>query len=111
MKCIVQTIPSEADAPGAYRKICCFNASTPSIMRKADSEGYAGRQTAIAALEKGARGYAAISVPPGDKVTKGEWAAYADLTRVYPILKLHRPAGSNDIFAIISKPIAASDMV
>lgn len=96
--------------PGAYLRVCCFNAEHRSTKGQNQPVGYAGRLRAIAAIEAGAKGYAAISSPPSDKHGTGVWAKYANLTKVYPILSVERSTTSKDVFVVLGRPIAATSM-
>jgi hypothetical protein len=96
--------------PGAYLRVCCFNAEHRSAEGQNQQVGYAGRLRAIAAVEAGARGFAALSSPPNDKRGSGVWAKYADLTRVYPILSIERQRESEDVFVVLGSPVATTAM-
>jgi hypothetical protein len=74
--------------PGAYLRVCCFDAEHHATKGQNQQVGYAGRLQAIAAVEAGAKGYAALSSSPIDKRGPGFWAKYADLKKVYPILSV-----------------------
>jgi hypothetical protein len=95
---------------GVYLRVCCLRAANHDKKGKDQSVGYAGRLRAIEALEGGRRGYAAMSSPPEDNRGPGVWAKHADLKKVYPILAVERSKGSDDIFVILGRPIASSEM-
>lgn len=96
--------------PGAYLRVCCFDSEHYSTEGQRHAVGYAGRLQAIAAIESGVKGYAALSSPPNGQRGPGFWAKYADLNKVYPILSVERPSTSKDVFVILGSPIAASSM-
>jgi hypothetical protein len=91
---------------GAYLRVCCWNAAAYARNGDAQVVGYNGRRYAIEEIERGAQGYAALSnVPEESQRRPGSWAKNADLTKVYPILKIERICDTGDIFAILNTPI------
>lgn len=90
---------------GAYLRVCCWNEQHRLQHGQNQKIGYNGRAKAIRAVEAGAKGYAAMSDAPVAKRGPGAWAKYADLTKVYPILAIERPAASADIFAVLGPPV------
>ncbi len=72
--------------------------------------GYNGRAKAIAAIENGAKGYAALSDAPEEKRGAGVWAKNADLSKVYPVLGIEREETTSDIFAILGKPVSTQSI-
>lgn len=96
--------------PSAYLRVCCFDAEHYSTEGQNHPVGYAGRLQAIAAIEAGAKGYAALSSPPSGQRGPGFWAKYADLKKVYPILSVERPSTCKDVFVVLGSPIATSSM-
>ena len=96
--------------PEAYLRIRCFNAQSHAIKGHTQVVGYNGRSKAIAAIEAGAKGYAALSDAPEEKRGAGIWAKNADLSKVYPILAIERDRASGDIFAVVGPPVPASSI-
>lgn len=96
--------------PGAYLRVCCFDAEHYSTEGHNHPVGYAGRLQAIAAIEAGAKGYAALSSPPNGQRGPGFWARYADLGKVYPILTVERSPTSKDVFVVLGSPITIGAM-
>lgn len=92
--------------PGAQLRVCCLDGSAPDDIEETSREA---RARSIAALERGARGYAAMSIPPTESRGAGAWAKYANLERVFPVLALERePCGS--VFAVLGAPVPASEL-
>ena len=74
-----------------------------------DDEAHLARARSIAAVEQGARGYAAMSIPPTTSRGAGAWAKYANLERVFPVLALERePCGA--VYALLGAPVPASEL-
>lgn len=96
--------------PSAYLRVRCFDAESHAIKGDTQRVGYAGRKRSIETLEAGGRGYAVLSAPPTGLRGPSVWAKHADLSRVYPILKVERSETSDDVFVILSTPIAAHAM-
>lgn len=92
--------------PGAQLRVRCMDAGEAG---RADEEARAARVRSIAALESGARGFAAMSIPPSQSRGAGAWAKYANLERVFPVLALERePCGA--VFAVLGAPVPASEL-
>lgn len=92
--------------PGAQLRVRCSHADDGT---EADREAQAARVRSIAAVEEGARGYAAMSIPPSQSRGAGAWAKYANLERVFPVLALERePCGT--VFALLGAPVPASEL-
>lgn len=96
--------------PDAYMRVRCFNAESHARKGHTQPVGYNGRYKAIAAVESGTTGYAALSDAPEEKRGSGVWAKNADLTKVYPILAVERDSKSGDVFVIVSRPVPASSV-
>ena len=96
--------------PGAYLRVCCWNSASDTKYGHNQTVGYNGRLKALAAIENGARGYAAMSSVPEESRRAGAWARNADFSRVYPVLAIERPTDSNDFFAILGTPIAIEEV-
>lgn len=96
--------------PGAYLRVCCWNSASHALHGQNQVVGYNGRTKAIAALESGARGYAALSNAPEIERKAGAWARNADLSKVYPVLAIERPHDSKDIFAILGPPVGVEEI-
>ena len=92
--------------PGAQLRVRCFDAA--AIPAPAD-EAHAARGRSIAAVEQGARGYAAMSIPPTQSRGAGAWAKYANLERVFPVLALERES-CGTVFAVLGAPVPASEL-
>jgi len=90
--------------PGAQLRVRCFPAGDGI-----DEATRAARLDSIAAVEKGARGYAAMSIPPSQSRGAGAWAKYANLERVFPVLALEREA-CGAVFAVLGAPVPASEL-
>jgi hypothetical protein len=60
-------------------------------------------------VEGGARGYAAMSIPPTQSRGAGAWAKYANLERVFPVLALERES-CGTVFAVLGAPVPASEL-
>ncbi|MBT2305164.1 hypothetical protein J7E70_32680 [Variovorax paradoxus] len=80
---------------GAYLRVCCFDKKEFDATGKSVRIGYAGRDRAMKLLEAGAKGFAAISAPPTDAHGPGQWAKYADLEKVYPVLAVEGSAAND----------------
>lgn len=92
--------------PGAQLRVRCSHAADGA---GADEDAYDARVRSITAVEKGARGYAAMSIPPRTSRGAGAWAKYANLERVFPVLALERdPCGA--VFALLGAPVPASEL-
>jgi hypothetical protein len=92
--------------PGAQLRVRCMDAGHDEEL---DEEARAARARSIAAVEEGARGYAAMSIPPSQSRGAGAWAKYANLERVFPVLGLERePCGA--VFAVLGAPVPASEL-
>ena len=92
--------------PGAQLRVRCSHADDGISV---DEDAYDARVRSITALEKGARGYAAMSIPPRNSRGAGAWAKYANLERVFPVLALERePCGA--VFALLGAPVPASEL-
>lgn len=92
--------------PGAQLRVRCMDAGEAE---PADEEAHDARLRSIAALEQGARGFAAMSIPPSRSRGAGAWAKYANLERVFPVLALERdPCGA--VFAVLGAPVPASEL-
>jgi len=92
--------------PGAQLRVRCLDAAAGIDLA---SDMQHGRARSIAALERGARGYAAMSIPPGESRGVGAWAKYTNLERVFPVLALERePCGS--VYALLGAPVPASEL-
>lgn len=96
----------EHPLPGAHLRVLCFDSA---LHAQAGADAYQGRAWSIAAVENGARGYAAMSVRPSRQHGAGAWAKYANLERVFPVLALEREA-NGDIFAVLGLPVPASEL-
>ena len=92
--------------PGAHLRVRCFDSAH---YEAAGASAYQGRTWSIAAVENGAKGYAAMSVPPSRQRGAGAWAKYANLERVFPVLALERDPGG-DVFAVLGQPVPASEL-
>lgn len=91
---------------GAQLRVRCFDAA---LGEQVDVDGLDARMRSIAALERGARGFAAMSIAPTESRGTGAWAKYANLERVFPVLALERePCGS--VFALLGAPVPASEL-
>ena len=97
---------SDHPLPGAQLRVRCVESHASA---GSDDEGRAARLRSIAAVEEGARGYAAMSIPPSQSRGAGAWAKYANLERVFPVLALERePCGT--VFAVLGAPVPASEL-
>ena len=96
--------------PGAQLRVRCSHAGDDDDDdARLDADARAARVRSIAAMEKGARGYAAMSIPPTESRGTGAWAKYANLERVFPVLALERePCGA--VFAVLGAPVPASEL-
>lgn len=96
--------------PGAQLRVRCMDAGEPHVSdARLDGNARAARVRSIAALENGARGFAAMSIPPSQSRGAGAWAKYANLERVFPVLGLERePCGA--VFAVLGAPVPASEL-
>jgi len=93
--------------PGAQLRVRCSHADDGE--GGDDDEARDARMLSIAAVEEGARGYAAMSIPPSQSRGAGAWAKYANLERVFPVLALERdPCGA--VFAVLGAPVPASEL-
>lgn len=92
--------------PGAQLRVRCCHADDGE---GADDDARDARVRSIAALENGARGYAAMSIPPSQSRGAGAWAKYANLERVFPVLALEREA-CGAVFAVLGAPVPASEL-
>ena len=92
--------------PGAQLRVRCSHADDSN---HADEDAHDARLRSIAALEKGARGYAAMSIPPATSRGAGAWAKYANLERVFPVLALEREPGGA-VYALLGAPVPASEL-
>ena len=92
--------------PGAHLRVLCFDKAHHEA---AGAQAYPGRAWSIAAVENGARGYAAMSVAPSRQRGAGAWAKYANLERVFPVLALEREP-NGDILAVLGLPVPASEL-
>lgn len=96
----------EHPLPGAHLRVRCFDRAHHEA---AGDAAYHGRAWSIAAVENGARGYAAMAMPPSQQRGAGAWAKYANLERVFPVLALERePDG--DVYAVLGMPVPASEL-
>lgn len=96
--------------PGAQLRVCCFDGNAPEALDEAlEDASRDARLRSIAALERGARGYAAMSIPPTESRGAGAWAKYANLERVFPVLALER-AACGSVFAVLGAPVPASEL-
>lgn len=96
--------------PGAQLRVCCLDAAA-RVDENSDTHAdmQEVRSRSIEALEQGARGYAAMSIPPGESRGVGAWAKYTNLERVFPVLALERePCGA--VFAVLGAPVPASEL-
>lgn len=91
--------------PGAQLRVCCFEAASGSD--RADMQEV--RTRSIEAVEGGARGFAAMSIAPGESRGVGAWAKYTNLERVFPVLALEREPGGS-VFALLGAPVPASEL-
>ncbi|WP_159628002.1 hypothetical protein [Massilia puerhi] len=90
--------------PGAQLRVRCSHADNG-----ASEDAYDARMRSITEVERGARGYAAMSIPPRTSRGAGAWAKYANLERVFPVLALERePCGA--VFALLGAPVPASEL-
>ena len=96
--------------PGAQLRVRCSHAGVgEDDDASLDDEARDARMRSIAAVEQGARGYAAMSIPPTESRGAGAWAKYANLERVFPVLALERePCGA--VFALLGAPVPASEL-
>lgn len=99
------------EVPGAYLRVCCWNASSHALNGHKQAVGYNGRIKAIEAFEAGARSYAALSNAPEAGRKAGAWAKNADLSKVYPVLEIERSNDSKDIFAILGVPVRLMQVI
>lgn len=96
--------------PGAQLRVRCSHAGDGEDDDAGlDDEARDARVRSIAAVEKGARGYAAMSIPPTESRGAGAWAKYANLERVFPVLALEREA-CGAVFAVLGAPVPASEL-
>lgn len=98
--------------PGAQLRVRCFpavEADGATGATGADDAARRSRVRSIAAVEQGARGYAAMSIPPGEARGAGAWAKYANLERVFPVLAFEREPGGA-VFAVLGAPVPASEL-
>ncbi|MEH6433697.1 hypothetical protein [Massilia sp. DD77] len=96
----------EHPLPGAHLRVLCFERAQHE---RSGADAYQGRVWSLAAVENGAKAYAAMSVPPSRQRGAGAWAKYANLERVFPVLALERePDG--DVFAVLGLPVPASEL-
>jgi len=94
--------------PGAQLRVRCSHACDDDDAGL-DDDARDARMRSIAAVEQGARGYAAMSIPPTESRGAGAWAKYANLERVFPVLALERePCGA--VFALLGAPVPASEL-
>jgi len=95
---------------GAQLRVCCLDAG---LAAASDADDHAQMQEvrarSIEAVEGGARGYAAMSIAPGQSRGVGAWAKYTNLERVFPVLALER-APSGSVFALLGAPVPASEL-
>ena len=92
--------------PGAQLRVRCLDAG---LSAQVEDDGIEARVRSIAAVEQGARGYAAMSIAPSESRGTGAWAKYANLERVFPVLALERePCGA--VFALLGAPVPASEL-
>jgi len=104
----------DINKPEVYMRVLCFDSAhyeQTSINGNNHKVGYSGRLNAISKIERGAKGYTALSSPSGFQRGRGVWARYADFTKVYPILQIEHPENTSDIFALLGKPIPLSEVV
>lgn len=94
--------------PGAQLRVRCSHAGDGDDALLDDNARDA-RMRSIAAVERGARGYAAMSIPPTESRGAGAWAKYANLERVFPVLALEREA-CGAVFALLGAPVPASEL-
>jgi len=92
--------------PGAQLRVRCFDAA---LSEQVEEDGIEARVRSIAAVEAGARGYAAMSIAPTESRGTGAWAKYANLERVFPVLALER-ASCGSVFALLGAPVPASEL-
>ena len=92
--------------PGAQLRVRCLDA--PDIPVPPD-DALAARGRSIEAVEGGARGFAAMSIPPTQSRGAGAWAKYANLERVFPVLALERES-CGAVFAVLGAPVPASEL-
>lgn len=97
---------SDHPTPGAQLRVRCFDAAA---FPEPSDEVRAARGRSIAAVEQGARGYAAMSIPPSQSRGAGAWAKYANLERVFPVLALERE-DSGTVYALLGAPVPASEL-
>jgi hypothetical protein len=97
---------SDHPLPGAQLRVRCAEGHAGA---GSDDDARDARLRSIAAVEQGARGYAAMSIPPSQSRGAGAWAKYANLERVFPVLALERePCGA--VFAVLGAPVPASEL-
>ena len=95
--------------PGAQLRVrCSHGGDGAEADASLDDHARAARVRSIAAVEEGARGYAAMSVPPSQS-RGGAWAKYANLERVFPVLALEREPGGA-VYALLGAPVPASEL-
>ena len=92
--------------PGAQLRVRCMDGADTD---DAEDDARDARLHSISAMEKGARGYAAMSIPPSESRGAGAWAKYANLDRVFPVLALERES-CGSVFAVLGAPVPASEL-
>lgn len=97
---------SDHPTPGAQLRVRCLEVGASA---QPEDDASAVRVRSIAAVEQGARGYAAMSIPPTQSRGAGAWAKYANLERVFPVLALEREA-CGSVFAVLGAPVPASEL-
>jgi hypothetical protein len=95
---------------GAQLRVRCFDGGAAgSEGARFVDEAQDARVRSLAAVAQGARGYAAMSIPPSQSRGAGAWAKYTNLERVFPVLALERePCGA--VFAVLGAPVPASEL-
>lgn len=96
--------------PGAQLRVRCMDGGEDHVSDAGvDANAREARLRSIAALENGARGFAAMSIPPSRSRGAGAWAKYANLERVFPVLALERES-CGAVFALLGAPVPASEL-
>jgi len=91
---------------GAQLRVRCIDGAGAAAVEEDVRDA---RLRSISAVEKGARGYAAMSIPPSKSRGAGAWAKYANLDRVFPVLALERES-CGSVFAVLGAPVPASEL-
>lgn len=92
--------------PGAQLRVRCIDSDEAEQF---EEDARDARLRSISAVEEGARGYAAMSIPPSQSRGAGAWAKYANLDRVFPVLALERES-CGAVFAVLGAPVPASEL-